>query len=333
MNTKGHPIDLADTLDPGQIEPITDDTPDPRRHPWLRDLPVAGVIAVLLGGLAAIGVTATAVTAPGGHAPPQIITGAPRVPGPPLPALTPPAQLPRRVPAGPVPVLPGIPFLAPAAPAGLMPVTRPAVTHRPPAVRRAPVRSKPPPPVLPPPVVTSPGSQTGVTGTAVSLQLSTSPAEPVTWQAQLPPGLAISTAGLISGTLTTAGTYQCAAAATDAHGQTGGTGWTWTVTTPPPVVTVTSPGDQTSGQGDTVSLPVTAADSAGGTLTYTAAGLPPGLGIDPAAGLISGALTTPGTYAVTVTATDAAGSSGQAAWTWTVLAATPPPPSPSPTGT
>jgi hypothetical protein len=84
-------------------------------------------------------------------------------------------------------------------------------------------------------------------------------------------------------------------------------------------VTVTSPGNQNGIVGTAASLQVQASDSAAGqTLTYGAAGLPAGLSINSATGLISGTPTTAATYNVTVTATDATGVSGSAAFTWTI---------------
>jgi serine protease len=84
------------------------------------------------------------------------------------------------------------------------------------------------------------------------------------------------------------------------------------------IVTVTSPGDQASTVGSRVSLQIHASDSAPGqTLTYDAWGLPAGLSISPATGLITG---TPawGTFTVTVTATDTTGATGSNTFTWTV---------------
>jgi len=79
--------------------------------------------------------------------------------------------------------------------------------------------------------------------------------------------------------------------------------------------------------GDAVSLAITATDSAGEALTYSDNGtLPPGLAIDPATGLIAGALATSGTFTVTVTATDTSGITGSVSFTWTVNA----PPTPTP---
>jgi hypothetical protein len=84
-------------------------------------------------------------------------------------------------------------------------------------------------------------------------------------------------------------------------------------------VTVTSPGNQTSTAGTAASVQIHASDSASGqTLTYSATGLPAGLSINSSSGLISGTPTTAGTSNVTVTATDATGTTGSASFSWTV---------------
>lgn len=85
-------------------------------------------------------------------------------------------------------------------------------------------------------------------------------------------------------------------------------------------VSVTNPGSQTGTVGTAASLHVSASDSAGGTLTYAATGLPAGLSISSSTGAISGTPTTAGTYSVTVTATDSTGPSGSASFTWTISA-------------
>jgi O-glycosyl hydrolase len=88
-------------------------------------------------------------------------------------------------------------------------------------------------------------------------------------------------------------------------------------------VTVTNPGNQATATGTAVSLQVRASDSASGqTLSYSAAGLPAGLSISSATGLITGTPTTAGTSPVTVTATDTTGASGSASFTWTVSSGT-----------
>ena len=89
-------------------------------------------------------------------------------------------------------------------------------------------------------------------------------------------------------------------------------------------VTVTDPGTQSSVAGTVVSLQIEASDSASGqTLTYTAAGLPPGLRIDSADGVISGVVPDDraGSFTVTVTAKDTTGATGSASFTWTVTPA------------
>jgi hypothetical protein len=66
---------------------------------------------------------------------------------------------------------------------------------------------------------------------------------------------------------------------------------------------VTSPGNQTSPAGSPVSLQIHASDSQSGqTLTYSATGLPAGLSINSATGLITGTPTTAGTSPWTSTA-------------------------------
>ena len=73
---------------------------------------------------------------------------------------------------------------------------------------------------------------------------------------------------------------------------------------------MTNPGNQTSTQNTPVSLQIQATDSdSSQTLTYSATGLPTGLSINPATGLITGTPTATGTSNVTVTATDTTGAS------------------------
>ncbi|MGW7378582.1 putative Ig domain-containing protein [Streptomyces sp. NPDC054794] len=83
-------------------------------------------------------------------------------------------------------------------------------------------------------------------------------------------------------------------------------------------VTVTNPGSQSTTTGGSVSLQISASDSAGAALTYSASGLPTGLSINGSTGLISGTASTAGTYQVTVTATDSTGATGSTSFGWTV---------------
>ncbi|MFJ9843475.1 putative Ig domain-containing protein [Kitasatospora sp. NPDC101155] len=84
-------------------------------------------------------------------------------------------------------------------------------------------------------------------------------------------------------------------------------------------VSVTNPGNQTTAQGSSVSLQIQASDTASGqSFTYAATGLPAGLSINSATGLITGTATTAGSSNVTVTATDTTGAAGSTSFGWTV---------------
>jgi GH25 family lysozyme M1 (1,4-beta-N-acetylmuramidase) len=78
--------------------------------------------------------------------------------------------------------------------------------------------------------------------------------------------------------------------------------------------------NRSSTAGARISLHVTAAGpdkNHGLAPTLAASGLPPGLSMTPA-GTITGRLTKPGVFTVTVTAADALGGTGSASFTWTV---------------
>ncbi|SEM03884.1 putative Ig domain-containing protein [Streptacidiphilus jiangxiensis] len=171
--------------------------------------------------------------------------------------------------------------------------------------------------------VTNPGTQSSTVGTAASVQVAASDSasgQTLTYGATgLPAGLSInSSTGLISGTPTTAGTSTVTVTATDPTGASGSTSFTWTVNAQQTeTVSVTNPGNQTGTVGTAVSsVQVSANDSAGKALSYSATGLPAGLSIS-SSGLISGTPTAAGTSNVTVTATSGT-ASGSASFTWTV---------------
>jgi Putative Ig domain/Domain of unknown function DUF11 len=93
-----------------------------------------------------------------------------------------------------------------------------------------------------------------------------------------------------------------------------------TLVSGPDVVTVTNPGTQTAMVGQAIATLAIAASSAKGDqiASYQATGLPAGLSLDTATGAITGMPTTPGTYPVTISATDNGGTTGSASFTWKV---------------
>ncbi|HEY7426509.1 MAG TPA: putative Ig domain-containing protein [Gemmataceae bacterium] len=180
------------------------------------------------------------------------------------------------------------------------------------------------------PVLSSPGNQSNLTGDTVSLQVSATQVDndPISYDdSNLPVGLSIDPdSGLISGTVdpsaATGTPYAVSVTATDDVTNLSASqnfNWTISVSTAPPIWT--APGDQSNAVGDEVDLQLSAGDANGDYLTYTATGLPPGLTLDPIAGIISGTLpnnagsSTP--YTVTVTASNGISSSSQT-FAWTV---------------
>jgi hypothetical protein len=137
----------------------------------------------------------------------------------------------------------------------------------------------------------------------------------------LPSGLTInSSTGMISGMIGFAAyvqsPYQVTVTASDGS-HSAGQSFVWTVTQE---VALSNPGSQADAKGDTVSLQVHATGLAGGTLSYSASGLPSGLSINSSTGLISGTISATGTYSVTVNAGDGSATSSQSfSWAVTTL--------------
>ena len=85
----------------------------------------------------------------------------------------------------------------------------------------------------------------------------------------------------------------------------------------PPVIDPIA--NQTSQLGNAVNLNVVASDANGDTLSYSATGLPGGLAINSATGVISGTPDTQGVFSPIITVNDGTGRSISASFTWTVL--------------
>lgn len=138
----------------------------------------------------------------------------------------------------------------------------------------------------------------------------------------LPDGLTLDPAtGLISGTVTAAGTYSVDVSVDDGADGTDELSFVWLVNTPP---AATNPAAQTGMVGDIINLPVTATDADGDDLTFSAEGLPAGLSIDPSTGVISGELEAGGQSTSTITITDGNGGMTTVTIEWDIEAVTPP---------
>ena len=120
------------------------------------------------------------------------------------------------------------------------------------------------------------------------------------------------------------GVFVFDAAVSDPAGATSVQPFVITVTEVNTAPTLTTPGPQTSREGDGVLLAIVAddADVPSGTLTFSATGLPPGLTIDPATGEIRGLVEVgsaePFPYRVDVTVVDQDGASDTIAFDWQI---------------
>lgn len=138
----------------------------------------------------------------------------------------------------------------------------------------------------------------------------------------LPPGLSVDTTGMISGVPTSVGTSSITLAAYPPAGFGGGVTATLTLTINPLIPVITSSSDASGNASVAFSYQITANNS---PTSFSATGLPTGLSVNTTSGLISGIITTTGTFNnITVSASSAGGTStATAALTITI---NPPPP-------
>ena len=167
------------------------------------------------------------------------------------------------------------------------------------------------PPTLPSATVGTSYSQ------ALSASGGTSPYAFSVTAGALPAGLTLSSAGLLSGTPATTGTFTFTVTATDAAGCAGSRAYGMDVNPPGCGSISLSPATlPATGEGLPFSQTVSAS---GGTAPYTyaitAGSLPPGLQLATSSGLISGVASVAGSYPFTVTARDAAACAASIAYT------------------
>ncbi|MDX2682664.1 M4 family metallopeptidase [Streptomyces sp. NY05-11A] len=84
-------------------------------------------------------------------------------------------------------------------------------------------------------------------------------------------------------------------------------------------IAFTQPADQTDAAGQPAELKIEALSTAAGDLSYSATGLPDGLSIDSASGLISGLPAKTGVFHPTVMVSAASGQSARRTFAWTVI--------------
>jgi hypothetical protein len=161
--------------------------------------------------------------------------------------------------------------------------------------------------------VTAPKAESTWLGLSVSVMATATDSDKtqtVTWSAKpLPPGLSISKTGVISGRTTATGVFKTVVTATDGIGSPGSTTINWTVGAP---ITVHSAASVTTTAGRSVAYKLTYSDVVrGDKVTWTATGLPAGVGFQPSSLLLYGWPAAAGTDTMVFKAKGSLGTSDQ----------------------
>ena len=160
--------------------------------------------------------------------------------------------------------------------------------------------------------MTPAAAPTGIVGTAYTVTVAASGgAAPYSYKitsGSLPPGLALSSSGTLSGTPTGAGSFNINILATDQNGSTGAQSYTVQIASATLSISPANLGAATAEASYSVSLGTT-----GGTQPYTytisSGSLPPGLSLS-SSGSLSGTPTAAGAYNFTIRSTDSSTGTG-----------------------
>ena len=163
------------------------------------------------------------------------------------------------------------------------------------------------------PIITTTTLPNGTEGTAYNQPLTATGTAPITWTVSvgnLPTGLSLSETGIISGTPTTAGTFNFTAKATNSAGNdTKALSITINAVIIPPTITTTTLPDGITGTAYSKTLTATGTTPINWAIAN--GNLPTGLTLS-TSGTISGTPTTTGTFNFTVKATNSAGNDTKA---------------------
>ncbi|BBH45774.1 putative Ig domain-containing protein [Pseudomonas sp. KU43P] len=165
----------------------------------------------------------------------------------------------------------------------------------------------------------------GIAGTAYSQAFSSSggigPYSYSITSGSLPSGMSLTSAGVLSGTATSAGTFNFSLSSTDANGMSITQSYSLVVGAPSIILAPTTLAPMQVGSASSQTL-----SASGGSAPYayaiTSGALPAGITLS-STGALSGTPTTSGAYTLTITATDSMGFAGSRSYSGTVGQGTP----------